>query len=259
MGVLGGGVAGWAGAAGAGVSGATVAIAFVVAFLAAQLAVRVALGLFGLVVAVADVGFGVVFLDPGDDMLGVQGDHVAEIDVGGQFQPEQLHRAVQQELGGRVVQVAEHAPELAARRHRTRDIETVGGRGIGHQRKAEAPDQGRVFEQVGAQLAHRTQALVELDQVGGHVGGAGRRGGTGPGVVGRPLGKMRPVERAEQVEILAGHRIVGHKLRQRGLRLGQAGQIGPQQRDDRRWLGGGCALPTQGGQRQGQAVASRGK
>jgi hypothetical protein len=39
-----------------------------VAFLAAQLAVRVALGLLGLGVTVADIGFGVVFLDPGDDM-----------------------------------------------------------------------------------------------------------------------------------------------------------------------------------------------
>ena len=86
------------------------------AFLAAQLAVRVALGLFGLGVALADVGFGVVFLDPGDDVLGVQRDHIAEIDVSGQLQTQQLHRAVQQELGGRVVQLAQHAPELAARR-----------------------------------------------------------------------------------------------------------------------------------------------
>ena len=54
-----------------------------------------------------------------------------------------------------------------------------GGRGIGHQRKAEAPDQGRVFEQVGAQLTQRTQALVELDQVSGHIGRTGA--GVGPG------------------------------------------------------------------------------
>ena len=130
----------------------------------------------------------------------------------------------------------------------------MGRRGIGHQRKAEAPDQGRVFEQVGAQLTQRTQAFVELDQVRGHVGRTRRRGGTGPRVVGRPFGEMRPVERTSRSRILAGHGIVGHKHQQRGLRLGQAGQVGPQQRDNRRGLGGGCALPTQGGERQGQAV-----
>ena len=53
--------------------------ALVVAALAAEFAVGIAGGLLGLVVAVLDIGFGVVFLDPGDDVLGVEGDRLGDI------------------------------------------------------------------------------------------------------------------------------------------------------------------------------------
>ena len=56
--------------------------------------------------------------------------------------------------------------------------------------------------QVTAQMPERAQALVELHQVGGDVGGAGRRGGAGPGPVGRPFREVVPSQRTEQVEAL---------------------------------------------------------
>lgn len=51
--------------------------------------------LIGLVVAVGDVGLGIVFLNPGDDVLGVERDAVAELDVVRQRLDEQLHGAVE--------------------------------------------------------------------------------------------------------------------------------------------------------------------
>lgn len=53
--------------------------ALVVSALAPQTAVGVAFGLLVLVVTVFNVGFEVVLLDPGDDVLGVQGDALPKI------------------------------------------------------------------------------------------------------------------------------------------------------------------------------------
>jgi hypothetical protein len=76
-----------------------------VATLTAQAAVRIAFGLSGLVKTLTSlqVGFGVVFfpegdlwVDPGQDMLGIQGDAVAEPNVEfGQFSLQQSHAAVE--------------------------------------------------------------------------------------------------------------------------------------------------------------------
>lgn len=106
-------------------------------------------------------------------------------------------------------------------RHRSR-----GGAGVGGEGEAQTPDERRVFEQVAAQAALGAQALVEFDQVSGDVGGARRGGGAGPGVVGRAFGEVVPIQRAEQGEVLAGDRILRHKVGQVGGRVGQVGQVG---------------------------------
>ncbi len=53
------------------------------AFLTTKLAVRIALGLPGLVITVLDVLIGVVLFDPGQDVLGIQGDDLAQVGAGG--------------------------------------------------------------------------------------------------------------------------------------------------------------------------------
>ncbi len=58
------------------------------AALTAQAAVRITFGLSGLVKTLTSpqVGFGVILFDPGQDMLGIQGDAVAQPNVKlGQF------------------------------------------------------------------------------------------------------------------------------------------------------------------------------
>ena len=163
--------------------------------------------------------------------------------------------------------VAAADPDLAARLHDSgaapaadrRHIETVGGGGIGYQRKAEAPDQGRVFEEVGAQLTQRAQALVELDQVRGHVGRTRRRGDTGPGWLAGRSGKCAQSSgpsRSRCLRVTASWATNAGSTRP-PVGPGEPGRAGLAAR--RRGLGGGCALPTQGGEGQGQAVASRGK
>ncbi len=80
--------------------------------------------------------------------------------------------------------------------------------GVGRGRdegKAEDPHQRGVLDQELAQVGHVADVLVELDQVGGHVGRTGLGLGAGPGAVGIASGKVVPVEWAEEVEVLAGH------------------------------------------------------
>ena len=73
------------------------------------------------------------------------------------------------------------------------------------------------------------------------------------------FGEVIPIERAEQVEILVGHRIVSHECGQHGGGPGQLGQVGLAQRPAGRWhrrLGRGPAVGVAG---QGQQVASPGE
>jgi hypothetical protein len=51
-----------------------------VATLAAEFAVAVSFGLAGLVIATLNIGFGIVFLYPRNDMFGIEGDTIAAAD-----------------------------------------------------------------------------------------------------------------------------------------------------------------------------------
>ena len=64
-------------------------------------------------------------------MLGVAGDDVAEVDVGWQLLADELDGGRQQELGGGVVQFAQHTAELAAGGQGALDVEAVGRGRIG--------------------------------------------------------------------------------------------------------------------------------
>ena len=229
------------------------------ALLAAELAVGIARGLAGLVVAVLDVLLGVVLGDPGQDVLGVAGDGVAEVDVGRQCGGDDLYSGVEQELGGGVIQLAQHPAELTPRGQAVGDREAVGGRGVGRQRKAQNPDQRRVFTQVTAQVAHRAQPFGEFDQIGRNVRRARCGGGAGPGILGGALREVLPVEWPEQRQVSAGDRTRANERRECGAWLRQLGQMGPGERDSAGCRRGGCARPAQGADGLGQAVASRAK
>ena len=71
----------------------------VVTTLAAKFAVGITSGLVGLVVATGHIGFGVVLLDPGDDVFGVQRDAIAAVEpLGAQFGSDEADGVSQQEL-----------------------------------------------------------------------------------------------------------------------------------------------------------------
>ena len=71
----------------------------VMAAFAAQAAVGVTGWLLGFVEAVAKVGFGVIFLDPSNDVFGVEGNALAEVNADWrQFSLDQSHAAIEQEL-----------------------------------------------------------------------------------------------------------------------------------------------------------------
>ena len=144
-------------------------------------------------------------------MLGVTGDDRAEIQLARELGRDELDAGRQQELGGGGVELAQHPAELAAGRQCALDGEAVRGRGLGHERKAQQPDQGGVLEQVAAQVTHRTQPLVELDQIGCHIRRTRGWGRARPGMLRGAFGEVRPVQRAEQVEVLAGHGVGCHK------------------------------------------------
>lgn len=137
-----------------------------------------------------------------------------------------------------IVQFAQHAAQLAAQGHGAGDVKAVGGGRVGDQREAEQPDQRGVLEQVAAQLAHRGQPLVQLDEIGGDIRGPRGRRRAGPGAVGGPLREVGPVERAEQLEVALGHRAGGDEGGEHCGGPGQLGQVGPPQRCDR-WGGAG--------------------
>jgi hypothetical protein len=89
--------------------------------LAAQATVGIAFGLLGLVVAIADVGLGVVFLDPSEDMgqlgwLGVQGHGLSKVvGDGHQFGLQQTDDAIKQELWNLVGHSAQQAGKVTLR------------------------------------------------------------------------------------------------------------------------------------------------
>jgi hypothetical protein len=191
----------------------------VAAGLDAKLAVAVAPRLAGGVKALFDVLFRVVLFDPGEDVLGVDGDHLAEGggQIGRQLRANELDAAGEQELQGRIVQFAEHARQLAARWQTGVDIEAVSGVRIGLEAKAEQPDQGRVLAEVATQGAHGRFLLMQLDQEGGDERRTGGGYRSGPGAVGGPLGKVCPVEIAEHGAIRLGHRAGRNEGRQRQI------------------------------------------
>lgn len=82
----------------------------VMAAFAPQAAIRVAGGLFGLVVTIGDIGFGVVLFDPSDDVLGVQRNAIARRNPkGAQFADDQAHAVGQEVLQRRIGHLTQHA------------------------------------------------------------------------------------------------------------------------------------------------------
>ena len=60
-----------------------------------------------------DVGFGVILLDPGNDVFGVEADFIAKVEFCWQFKVEQLHRALEQELHLCIGQLTQQATHVA--------------------------------------------------------------------------------------------------------------------------------------------------
>jgi len=159
-------------------------------------------------------------------MLGVAVDDVAQEHIVGQFMVDEGHRAVEEELQGGVVEMAQDATEVAGGGQAGIGVKAPGV-GVGRDEgKAEDPEQGRVIDQVLAQIGHVAYVLVELDQIGSHEAGAGDRWGSRPGTMGIALRKVFPVQRGEQVQALACQRAFGDKGGQHHVGLGELRQVG---------------------------------
>lgn len=105
-------------------------------------------------------------------MLGVHRNLIAQVEVGRQLIPNELHGAVQQELQSSIIQLSQHPHELLAARQADIRIEAIGWAGVGFEFEPQQPDQGWVFDQEQAQIEHIGFAFVEFDQICGHERGA---------------------------------------------------------------------------------------
>ncbi len=120
----------------------------IVAALAAETTIGITLGLLGFVVAVFDVGFGVVLLDPSDHVFGVERDALnGQHAVGRQFSQDEAHAVGQQELEQGIGQLAEQAVEVSLRRQAGLGIETQRLIGCWHQRKTQQGYETRVLQE----------------------------------------------------------------------------------------------------------------
>lgn len=81
---------------------------------AAETAVRITSGPFFFVVTITEEGFLVVFLDPGEDMLGIEGNRTAKVvHFGAKFSLDLLDSAIKQELEGDVGHGAHKTTQMA--------------------------------------------------------------------------------------------------------------------------------------------------
>ena len=96
----------------------------------------------GLVVAIADIVLEVVLADPGQDVFGIQGDGLAEIrDKAGQFELEQAHGIVEQELEADIGGLAQQAGEVTVGGQASLGVKAPGAVGGGRQQgKAQDSD-----------------------------------------------------------------------------------------------------------------------
>ena len=118
----------------------------VVPLLTAQLAVTVAAGLAGFVIAVGHLGLGIILAHPGEDVLGVERDFVAEVALRRQLGIEQAHRRLEEKARLAPLQRAQHPTEVAGRRQAALHIKAPAIRRRGHQRKAKEPHQRRLLD-----------------------------------------------------------------------------------------------------------------
>ena len=81
---------------------------------------------------------------------------------------------------------------------------------MGCEGEAQQTDQAGMVDQKVAQTGHVGLVLVELDEKGGHEGRPALGFGTRPGSVLRPFGKVAPVQLAQQVQVVHGHRTLTH-------------------------------------------------
>lgn len=94
------------------------------------------------------------------------------------------------------------------------------------ERKAHRPGQGRVFDQIPAELSHRRHLLIDFHQTGGQKRRVGERGDwrwLDAVAAGHPF----PGERAEEAQIAHGDRRVLHPERQLFWVNSQVEQWGP--------------------------------
>ena len=196
------------------------------ATLAAQPAVRIARRLLRGIEAFGDVGLGVVLAYPGQDVLGVQADGVAQLLLGHRV-GERTHDRVHQPLPLVVAQLPQDPAELPPARHAGLDIEAIARVRIRRHLEAEDPDQRRMLDQEVAQAAHVAQPAIDLDQVRRRVRCPRRRFRSRPWPIRRPLREVAPRQLAQQRQVSHGHRAVAHEVRQGLAGRGQLIQARP--------------------------------
>ena len=160
------------------------------------------------------MAIGVVLLDPGNDVLGVERNLIAETEVGRRLLLQQMNRAVEQKLQGGVGQCAQHPAELALAGQAAISVKAPGIAGGVSQCKAKQPNQGWMRHKIGAQVPHVGQSLIQLDEKRSGIGGAGLRLYSRPRTLRVAFGKMLPVQSAQQTPVVHGDRRVGDKGRQ---------------------------------------------
>ena len=90
-----------------------------------ETAIGIAGRLFGFVEAVSNVGLGIVFLHPGDDVFGIERDAVTPRNTTcGEFSTNEFDTVSEEELQRRIRQMAEHPGEVSLSGQTGKGIET---------------------------------------------------------------------------------------------------------------------------------------
>ncbi len=100
---------------------------------------------------------------------------------------------------------------MAGSRQAGLDIEAVGRSVIRDKAKTQEPNQSRMFNQVAAQVRHVAFVFVQLNNERSDVSCTRMRHRAGPGIGGVTFGKVVPIQRAEQVQILHRYRTVANE------------------------------------------------
>ena len=146
-------------------------------------------------------------------MFGVKGNLFPKVEFGRKFLLQKMNCGGQQKLQGVIGELAQYPSEVARSRERGINVKAPRVLVAGYKIEAQDPDQGGTLKQIVAQVGHIAQILVDLNQQGADIGGAGMRLGAGPGAMGVSFREMFPVQRSQQHQVSHRRPTLAHKSR----------------------------------------------